>query len=188
MCQSQGLSTAAASTADTMDSGGSTTPEHRVKRTADAPWEPASAQEAAEFRAHNEALAEEARAQEEADRLAYSQHESAMARQWDEWALSSETCNPEVNPSRKRIRVTICVGTGSGHEIGQASVEGVINHDQQATVTFNVVETLAGGLNDGAANEAMEIDRGLQRDAAQANPSACQLREGPPAWTGRDCQ
>ena len=93
-----------------------------------------------------------------------------MARQWDEWARSSEMRNPGVNPSRKRIRITICAGTSSGHEIGQASIEGVINHDQQATVTFKVVETLVGGLNDGTVDEATATDQGLRRDATQANP------------------
>ena len=37
-------------------------------------------------------------------------------------------------------------------------------------MTFNMVETLVGGLSAGTVDEAMEMDRGLRRDAAQANP------------------
>ena len=79
-------------------------PEYRVKRTVDGEWEPATQQEVAEFRAHDQQVREEARLQEEADRQAFNQHEASLAQQWDDWALSSELGRPQQPPSRKRVR------------------------------------------------------------------------------------
>ena len=52
----------------------------------------------------------------------------------------------EQPPSKKRVKITICAGTSSGATIGEATIEGVIVHNQQATVSFNVIETLVGGV------------------------------------------
>ena len=142
-----GSTTGASSSGDAIhieDSAEAEAPDYRVRRTPQGPWEPATAQEAAEFRAHDEALMEEERVQEAADRL--SQHEAALAQRWEDWAVRSEMDCAEQPPSKKRIRITICAGTGSGQTIGEASVEGVIAHDQQAIVSFNVVETMVGGV------------------------------------------
>ena len=146
-----GSDTAAASTdlahvIDTQDLEPSEVPEYRVRRSADGPWEPASEQEAAEFRAHDQAMEADRLAQEEADRMTFNQHEATMAQKWDDWAIASELNDTQQPPSRKRVRITICAGTGSGQSIGEACIEGVIAHDQQATISFNVVESLVGGL------------------------------------------
>ena len=147
-----GLTASSASTdlvhvVDTQDEAVEPVPEYRVRRTEGGPWEPASDQEAAEFRAHDEAVRAESLAQEEADRAAFNQHEATMAQRWDDWALASEMSDQRMIPSRKRVRITICAGTSSGNDIGQACIEGVIAHDQQATVSFNIAETLVGGLH-----------------------------------------
>ena len=122
-------------------------PEYRVMRTENGAWEPATAQEIAELRAHDQAIMEEMQAQEEADRQAYNQHEAAMAQQWDDWAMRSELNRTQQPPSRKRVKITICARTGNGQEIGEACVEGVIDPDQQLRVTFSVVEAALGGLD-----------------------------------------
>ena len=101
----------------------------------------------AEFRAHDAAVRAEKLAEEEADREAYNQHEASLAQQWDDWAVASEMNHTQQAPSRKRVRITVCAGTGSGHDIGEACIEGVIAHGQQATVSFSIVETLVGGLD-----------------------------------------
>ena len=178
-----GSDAAAASTdlvhvADSQDLEPTTVPDYRVRRSADGPWEPASAQEAAEFRAHDEALEADRRAQEEADRVAYSQHEASMAQQWDDWAVASELNNTKPPPSRKRVRITICAGTGNGQSIGEACIEGVIAHDQQATISFNVVEALVGGLGQpalGAVNSHADPQlAGYERDHLPGLPEMVQ--------------
>ena len=121
-------------------------PEYRVKRRPDVPWEPASSQEVAEFRARDAAVLEAEKAQEAADRLAYHQHEAALAQQWEDWAVRAEMNRTDLPPSRKKVRITINAGTNTGQAIGEATIEGVINHDQQATVSFNVVEMMVGGV------------------------------------------
>ena len=144
-----GASTGASSSGDAIhveDSIEAIEPEYRVQRTPEGPWEPATEEEAAEFKAHDEALKEEGKLQEEADRLAYHQHEAALAQQWEDWAVRSEMDRVEQPPSKKRVKITVCAGTSSGATIGEATIVGVIAHNQQAMVSFNVVETLVGGV------------------------------------------
>ena len=144
---------------DSVEAMESEGPEYRVCRVPGGPWEAATPEEEAEFRARDRAIESERRAQEEADRLAFNQHEASIAQRWDDWAVSSELERSVQPPSRKKVRITICAGTGSGQQIGETCLEGVIAHDQQATVTFTVVETLLGGL-------ASTVDAA----AAQADP------------------
>ena len=115
-----GGSTGASSSGDVVkieDSAENEVPEYKVQRHPDGPWEPASMQDVAEFRAHDEALLAEEKAQEAADRLAYSQHEAALAQQWEDWAVRSEMNRTEIPPSKKRVRITVCAGTSSGQTI-----------------------------------------------------------------------
>ena len=152
-------------------------PEYRVCRVPGGPWEAATPEEEAEFRAHDRAIESERLAQEEADRLAFSQHEASIAQKWDDWAVSSELERSAQPPSRKKVRITICAGTGSGQQIGEACLEGVIDHDQQATVSFSVVETLLGGLAttlDAAAAQADPQMANFDRDHLPGLPETAQ--------------
>ena len=140
-------------------------PEYRVM-DANGTWVAATAEQAAEFRAHDREVQRESRMQEEADRMAFEEFQAGMAQQWDDWALSSEMARSLPEPSRKRVRVTVSVGTASGQELGEAVIEGVIGHDQTATVSFNVAETMLEGLG---ANATM-TPRGPAQLSAQAAP------------------
>ena len=136
----------------------------------------ASDQEAAEFRAHDKAVRAEMQAQEMADREAYNQHEASLAQRWDDWAIiTSELNRPHQAPSRKRVRVTVCAGTGSGNDIGEACVEGVIDHDQQATISFNVLETLLGGLGQATSGSTVM--------GSHANPQLAKYARDPTRTT-----
>ena len=152
---------------DSLEAQDAEVPEYRVCRAPGGPWEPATPAEEAEFRAHDNAMRAERLAQEEADALAYSQHEASMAQKWDDWAVRSELDRSSQPPSRKRVRITVCAGTGNGQQIGEACIEGVIDHDQQATVSFSVVETMLGGLvttMDAAAAHANPQLAAFERD------------------------
>ena len=140
------------------DSGEVEPPAYRVRRTPDGPWEEATAEEVAEFTAHDAAVAEEERSREAADRLALHQHEAAMAQRWDDWAIRTEMNRTNLPPSRKRVRITMCAGTSSGQAIGEAHIEGVIPRSEQATISFSVAETMLGGLAHAAGQEASHAD------------------------------
>ena len=125
-------------------------PEYRVLNE-NGTWTAATEEQAAEFKAHDEALEMERRQQETADKAAYADYEAGMAQRWDDWALSSEMGRVQQEPSRKRVRITVIAGTSSGQEIGEAVIEGVIGHDQTAAVTVSTVETALGGIGEDAA-------------------------------------
>ena len=139
---------AAASSTDIVEvvnsSEGVVIPEYRVLNP-DGNWVAASEEQAEEFRAHDLAVQRESQLQEEANRTAFEEFEARMAQRWDDWAVSSEMNKPSLpEPSKKRIRVTVCVGAACGRDLGETVIEGVVNHDDTAAVTFNVVETLLG--------------------------------------------
>ena len=140
-------------------------PDYRVMG-ANGTWVAATEEQAAEFRAHDREIQRENRLQEQADRMAYEEFQAGMAQQWDDWALSSEMARALPEPSRKRVRVTIAVGTASGQELGEAVIEGVIENNQTATVSFSVAETMLGGLG---ANATVP-PRGPSQLSAQAAP------------------
>ena len=110
-------------------------PEYRVRRVEDGPWETATEQEAAEFRAHDESMAAEAEAQEARSAENYQQFAASMAQQWDDWAMLN----------------WIHIASN--------------NHDQTAMVTFQVTETLLGGIT-----EEPSMELGPQAVAANASP------------------
>ena len=119
-------------------------PEYRVRRHPDGPWIPATDQEAAEFRAHDQAVQEEALRQARSDADNYQQLEAAISQQWDDWAMRTELERETPLPSRKRIRVVMNVGDAAGHQLGEAQVEGVVDAGEQPVVSFQVMETLLG--------------------------------------------
>ena len=128
-------------------------PEYRVRRSEDGDWEPATAQEAAEFRAHDEAIAAEQQLQANRDEENYQMVEAAMQQSWDDWAMRSELDRAQPLPSRKRIRVVLTVGSQSGVELGGAEVVGTIEANQIPVVSFRVEETVLGGVEGGAGVE-----------------------------------
>ena len=160
-------STAASSTdaVEVVNSEVAVEPEYKVRRSDAGPWEAATEEEARMVRAHDEELSQEARAQEEADRAAFREFESSLAQRWDDWAVRSEMDRERPLPSRKRIKVTVCVGAAGGQEVGTACVEGTIDHGQQPIVTFQVEETLLGGTGGSSGS-----DRGPAYVSAQAAP------------------
>ena len=107
--------------------------EYKVKRNDTGTWEAATEEEAKMLR---DQLLEEEKAQEEADQAAFREYESSLAQRWDDWAVRSEMDREHLQPSRKRIKVTMCVNAAGGQEVGTACVEGVIDHNQRPTVTF----------------------------------------------------
>ena len=140
-------------------------PEYRVRRTEDGEWEPATTQEAAEFRAHDEAVAAEQELQAKRDTENYQMVEAAMQQRWDDWAMRSELDRAQQLPSRKRIRVVLTVGSPSGTEIGGAEVVGTMDADQVPVVSFRVEETVLGGIEGGAG-----VEHGPLATAAHAAP------------------
>ena len=140
-------------------------PEYKVKRNSTGEWEAATEEEAAMLREHDREIMQEAVEQEEADRKAFQEYEASLAQRWDDWAIRSELDRERPLPSRKRIRVTVCVGSAGGQEVGTANIEGVIDHGQQPTVTFQVEETLLAGTEG-----ALSADRGPGFVSAQAAP------------------
>ena len=146
-------------------------PEYSVRDT-DGNWVAASAEEAAEFREHDRQVREELHRQEEADRAAYAVFESSQAQRWDDWAVSSEMNRPSQPPSRKRIKITVCAGTNGGKELGEAIIEGVIDHDQTAVVSFSTEETILGGVE---SVEGMAVNRDPNYVSAQACPQLAQF-------------
>ena len=93
--------------------------------------------------------------------------ESSQAQRWDDWAVSSEMNRPAQPPSKKRIRITVCAGTAGGRELGETVIEGIISHNQTATVSFSMEETLLGGAGE---SEGTTVDRGPRFVSAQASP------------------
>ena len=140
-------------------------PEYRVKRSSAGEWEVATEEEAAMLRQHDREIMQEAAEQEEADKKAFQEYEANLAQRWDDWAIRSELDRERPLPSRKRIRVTVCVGSAGGQEIGTANIEGVLDHGQQPTVTFQVEETLLAGTEG-----TPSADRGPGFVSAQAAP------------------
>ena len=78
-------------------------PEYRVRRTEGGDWEPATAQEAAEFRAHDEAVAMEQAVQASRDEENYQMVEASMQQSWDDWAMRSELDRDRPLPSKKSL-------------------------------------------------------------------------------------
>ena len=140
-------------------------PEYKVKRNPAGDWEAATEEEEAMLRQHDQELAREAVEQEEADKQAYREFEAHLAQKWDDWAVRSELDRERPLPSRKRVRVTVCVGSAGGEEIGTAHIEGVMDHSQRPTVTFQVEESLLAGVNG-----THHAERGPNYVATQASP------------------
>ena len=140
-------------------------PEYRVRRMEGGDWEPATAQEAAEFRAHDEAVAMEQAMQTSRDEENYQMVEASMQQSWDDWAMRSELDRGQPLPSRKRIRVVLTVGSASGSKLGGAEVVGTMEADQFPVVSFRVEETILGGVEGGAG-----VEHGPQATAAHAAP------------------
>ena len=145
-------------------------PEYRVRRTENGEWEPATDQEAAEFSAHDRAVAEEQALQEARDAENFQAVEAAMQQRWDDWAMRSELDRGQPLPSRKRIRVVMTVGGPEGREVGEAEVVGVVEASQVPIVSFKVEETLLGGVEGGAGT-----DHGPAATAAHAAPQLAVL-------------
>ena len=139
-------------------------PEYRVRRHPDGPWVPATDQEAAEFRAHDQAVQEEALQQAQGDEDNYQQLEAAISQQWDDWAMRSELDRELPLPSRKRIRVVMNVGDEAGNQLGEAQVEGTMDASGKPVISFQVVETVLGTVE----NPGAEL--GPAAVALHANP------------------
>ena len=140
-------------------------PEYRVRREANGLWENATEQEIAEFRAHDEAVAQEQREQEARDRDNYRLVEAALSQRWDDWAMDSEMNRETPLASRKRIRATMTVGSADGVELGEAQVEGHLPAGQAPVVSFRVDETILGGCE-----EEPDLERGQAAVEAHADP------------------
>ena len=145
-------------------------PEYRVRRHPDGPWVPATDQEAAEFRAHDQAVQEEAAQQAQRDEDNYQQLEAAISQQWDDWAMRSELDRESPLPSRKRMRVVMNVGDEAGVQLGEAHVEGTMDAGGKPVISFQVVETLLGT----AENPNAEL--GPAAMALHANPQLADFK------------
>ena len=126
-----------------------------VKRGPSASWEHATKEERDELARHEAQVKEEEEKQQKHDEYLLACQDAAKAQDFEDWAVASEMDRRCPPPSRKRVRVAVCVGASSGSQIGHAIIEGNLPVDQQATVTFQVQETILGG-------DVTEEGRGLE--------------------------
>ena len=119
--------------------------EVMIKRGPSSAWEHATEDEKKELEAHEAQIKEDEENQRKRDECLLACQEAARAQDYEDWAVASELERPCQQPSRKRIRVAVCVGSSTGLEVGHAVIEGNLPMDQAATVTFQVQETVLGG-------------------------------------------
>ena len=110
----------------------------RVRLPGGAGWRPATEEEARAITHHDAAVAQERRDQELHDQEIFAQHEAGRARDWEDWAVHSEMTSPSV--ARKRVRLTLVIGTASGGHVAEGVVEGIMPAAEQPMITMGMVE------------------------------------------------
>ena len=76
--------------------------------------------------------------QEQRDQEALARYEAGRAREWEDWAVRSEMDTPSV--PKKRVRLTLVIGSTSGQNIAEGVVEGTMLATEQPMVTMSLVE------------------------------------------------
>ena len=145
--------------------------EVMIKRGPGAAWEHATEEEKKELEAHEAQVKEDEENQKKHDEYLLACQDAARAQDYEDWAVASELERPCQQPSRKRIRVAVCVGSSAGLEVGHAIIEGNLPTDKQATVTFQVHETVLGGT-DIEGGQGQEPGQGQEAEHAPPRASA----------------
>ena len=83
--------------------------EVMIKRGLTSPWEPASEEERRELAAHEAQVREDEERQHKHDEYLLACQDAAKAQDYEDWAVTSEMDRRCPQPSRKRVRVAVCV-------------------------------------------------------------------------------